>query len=218
MKIDLHVHSSEMSLCAVQNNEQTVRAYAEAGYDAIVLTNHFDPGTCHVMKQNGLADYYAAHKACGEAAAALGRQYGLLVLYGCELRVRQNINDYLVYGAPDSLFSDLDALFAMDNAALKARADADGFLLYQAHPFRVHMTIVQPQLLHGIEIKNGAPVHDSNNAIAREWAEKYGLKSIAGSDCHSREGVGITGIETEAAVTDMSSLVQVLRDENYRIL
>ena len=41
MKIDLHVHTSEISGCAHVTGEETVRLYAEAGYDAIVITNHF---------------------------------------------------------------------------------------------------------------------------------------------------------------------------------
>lgn len=42
MKIEMHVHTSEGSPCAETDAESIVRAYSEAGYDAVVITNHFD--------------------------------------------------------------------------------------------------------------------------------------------------------------------------------
>ena len=43
MKIEMHVHTSEGSSCAKAEAQEIVKAYGEAGYDAIVITNHFDP-------------------------------------------------------------------------------------------------------------------------------------------------------------------------------
>ena len=42
MKIEMHVHTSEGSPCAETDAESIVKAYNKAGYDAIVITNHFD--------------------------------------------------------------------------------------------------------------------------------------------------------------------------------
>ncbi len=41
MKIDLHVHCSERSSCAVSNAESQIRAAIEHGLDAIAFTDHF---------------------------------------------------------------------------------------------------------------------------------------------------------------------------------
>ena len=40
MKIDLHVHSNERSMCSNANDDQIVRAAIEHGLDAIVFTDH----------------------------------------------------------------------------------------------------------------------------------------------------------------------------------
>ena len=40
MKIDLHVHASERSSCAISNEETQVRAAIAAGLDAIAFTDH----------------------------------------------------------------------------------------------------------------------------------------------------------------------------------
>ena len=42
MKTDLHVHTSEVSLCGHMTAEETLQRYKSAGYDTLVITNHFN--------------------------------------------------------------------------------------------------------------------------------------------------------------------------------
>ena len=49
MKIEMHVHISEGSSCAKAEAQEIVKAYGEAGYDAIFITNHFDPRLLHEL-------------------------------------------------------------------------------------------------------------------------------------------------------------------------
>ena len=44
MKLDLHVHTSEVSGCGKVPAAEMVRLYHEAGYDAIVITDHLIAG------------------------------------------------------------------------------------------------------------------------------------------------------------------------------
>ena len=80
------------------------------------------------------------------------------------------------------------------------------------------MKITQPELLFGIEIKNGNPRHDSRNDIAAAWAKKYNMHAIAGSDCHQQEDVGVTGVITNRNITNERDLISMLRDDDYTII
>ena len=40
----MHAHDCEVSPCAVIKAKELVDGYKEAGYDGIVITNHFDKG------------------------------------------------------------------------------------------------------------------------------------------------------------------------------
>ena len=219
MKIDLHVHTSEMSACGVMSSEETIRRYAEAGFDGVVITNHYNSWTQRwVRDKYGRDDYYNAYKECYENAVRLGEKYGLRVFFGCELKMDTSNNDYLVYGAPDEVLCRTDELWRMQAWDVKKLADEYGFLFYQAHPFRDHMQVTPPRDLFGIEVKNANPRHDSRNDVAELWMKKHGLHGIAGSDCHQSPDVGCSGIETVVDVKDTATLVEVLRTDNYTII
>lgn len=218
MKIDLHVHSSEVSLCGVLPAARIAEMYRAAGYGAIVLTNHYNRYTADHYARHGQPDFAALYRRGYELARAEGEKAGLNVLPGYEIRFDGASNDYLVYGLPDDLSADPYALFAMGPKDFGALARERGFLFCQAHPFRDGMQIQPPGYFFGIEVKNGNPRHDSRNDVAALWAKKFGLRGIAGSDCHQSPDVGITGIETSRAVSGMDDLIAVLRDGDYTIL
>lgn len=222
MKIDLHVHTKEMSACGVLTAEETVRGYAEAGFDGIVITNHYNSSTqWWVYESYGIGgeDYFTAYKKHWEETAALGERYGVRVFFGCELKTNTSNNDYLIYGAPDEfLRRNNEDLWKMSAGDVSRHAKEYGFLFFQAHPFRDHMQVTPPHELFGVEVKNANPRHDSRNDIATAWAQKFGLRGISGSDCHQREDIGLGGIETNIEVKDTTDLVRVLREGSYRIL
>ena len=113
---------------------------------------------------------------------------------------------------------DYTPIFKNGVAAFSKVAKDNGFLLYQAHPFRNDMTIIRPELLFGIEVQNTHPRHDSRNDIAMAWAEKYGLHKIAGSDCHQVVDVGTSAIVTDENVQTMEDLVRVLRNDRFTMI
>lgn len=217
MKIDLHVHTSEISGCANLSAEETVRFYAQAGYDAIVITNHYAAYNKYGFEKNG-RDFMKEYEACYEHAKAMGDQYGIKVFCGYELRFNRTDNDFLVFGLTPELARDCDTIFQMSPREFSAFAKENGILFYQAHPFRNNMTVVNPAYLFGIEVRNGNPRHDSRNDIAIHWADKFNLHKIAGSDCHQREDVAISGIITNEDVSSIEELVEVLKKDAYRII
>lgn len=218
MKIDLHVHTSEISGCAHVSGEETVRLYAEAGYDAIVITNHYGTYNKRRFERAGL-DFMKEYAKAFHLYEEAGKRYGITVLCGYELRFDQNENDYLVYGMDLETAADCDRFFKMVPREFSAFAKENGILFYQAHPFRNHMTITNPSYLFGIEVRNGNPRHDSRNDIAAAWANRFPhLKRIGGSDFHQREDLAISGIVTERNIETMDDLLEVLKSGDYRIL
>lgn len=218
MKIDLHVHTSEISCCGKLPGKEIVRLYAEAGYDAIVLTNHFESVTAEFHAKAGHPAFDKYYFEQYEKTAAFGKESGLLVLCGAELRFTGSSNDYLVYGMPREFFARWRELFTMTPETFGELARKNDFLFYQAHPFRNNMKIINPACLFGIEIKNTHPRHDSRNDIAEAWAEKYHLHKIGGSDCHQLPDAAKCGIITQENVSNITDLVRVLRNDLYTII
>ena len=219
MKLDLHVHSSDLSTCGKLSSAFTIDRYVEAGIDGFVLTNHFNMDMANHFERHGIPkeDYFKHYKACFEKAKAYGEEKGFLVLGGYELRFVGSSNDYLVYGMPDEVAENCLEIFTWGPEKFGHFARENGILFYQAHPFRNHMRVVSPRALFGMEIINRNPRHDSRNDIAKAWAEKFELHKIAGSDCHQIEDIALAGIEIEGKISTMDELCQILREDRYKI-
>ena len=215
MKIELHIHTEGFSYCGKLSVAEIVELYSKAGYDAIVLTNHFNTVSRQWFENNGGVDYLKSYFDTIRQGIELGKKCNLLVMGGFELRFDENENDYLVYGMTEAMCQDYEKIFAMTPREFKAFADERGVLFYQAHPFRNGITVVPPEYLFGIEVLNTHPRHDSRNDIALAWAEKYGLHKIAGSDCHQLCDVGSSAIYTDYQVRNTEDLVHVLKNDLY---
>lgn len=217
MKIDLHVHSSEVSPCGHLTVEQLLELYSQKKYQGIVLTNHFSAYAAGKAEEKG-ADFHKLFHETVYKAQVLGKEHGLLVLGGYEVRFNGSSNDYLVYGMKEEHCRHINDIFSMTPETFGAFARKEGFLFYQAHPFRKSMEIIDPKVLFGIEVCNRHPRHDSRNDIALAWAEKFHLHRIGGSDCHQLPDAGTGGILTEENVECMEDLVEVLLQDKYSII
>lgn len=215
MKIDLHIHTTGFSFCGKLSAAQIVDFYKQAGYDAIVITNHFNSTSKQWFLEHGGTDYHKSYFDTIRQAAELGEKCGLTVLGAFELRFDESENDYLAYGMTEEQCIDHEKIFSMTAAEFGTFARDNDILFYQAHPFRNRMTVVPPEHLFGIEVLNTHPRHDSRNDIALAWAEKYNLHKIAGSDCHQIQDVGTSAIFTDYPVKNMSDLVHVLKNDLY---
>ncbi len=213
-KIDLHVHTEEISSCAKTPAAEVVRLYHQAGYQAIVITDHFYRGF-FVRQPAGLTweqavdRYLQGYREALKAAAATG----LTVLYGMELRFTENDNDYLVYGFEESFLKEHPNLYQLSLAQFYqiTRHRQQNILIYQAHPFRAGMIPADPALIDGVEIFNGNQRHDSHNQLAYRFAKTNQLLMISGSDFHEREDLAQGGITVAAPVRTMAELLTALQ-------
>lgn len=95
IKIELHCHTSEVSLCGRMTANEVVEAYIQKGYSGIVITDHFTSGLFNNNEdlEETLFKYYLGYR--NALVAASGR---IKIYRGVELRLNDSINDYLIFG------------------------------------------------------------------------------------------------------------------------
>lgn len=217
---EMHFHTKNTSNCANVPAEIAVEEYIKAGYEGIVVTDHLSPSTYmkygrELLPWKKKIDFFL--RGYNEAKkTANGR---IPVLLGMELRFRtsEGENDYLVYGINEEFLYSHPNLLEMNSRTFYELAHKNGFLVFQAHPFRVGMKVTNPKYLDGVEIFNGNPRHNSSNDIAEMWAKKYDLMVTSGSDYHEIGDIGTGGIWFNNEITDNKTLVEELSKRNYEI-
>lgn len=219
MLFDMHVHSAKGSPCASIKNEELVKAYKLRGFDGFVLTNHMSRWSMERHYKLGYPDFCKMLHDVYLEAKEHGDKIGLTVLFGQELKLDcTGGNDYLLYGVTYEQLLDYGDMMAWTPEKLKDASEKDGFLYYQAHPFREHMRVVSHELLYGVEVFNGS--HDDHfiDGIANLWADKYKLHKIAGSDCHEITHVGVAGVRFMSEIKDNNDLLAALKEDNYYLV
>lgn len=215
-KTELHCHSNDISLCARVSASDIVKKFSEAGYNTVVLTNHF-------------SDYTVDHHSNGDIAAFVDKYFEAYeklkaeaqgkfnVLIGAELRFKENCNDYLLFGITKKFFLDHPEIMTLNPERLYPILKEYGIIIVQAHPFRNGMTVVRPCFLDGVEIFNGHMGHDSRNEIAEAWAKKFNLIATSGTDFHYNDVPANAGIFTDVEITSSEQLVEILKSGNFTL-
>ena len=214
-KTELHAHTCEVSPCADLTAEEVAERYIAEGYSTLVVTNHYCSYVIDRLEGdwNEKARYYLAPYHTMKAYAG----DRLNVILGCELRFRENHNDYLIFGITEDFLTSYPSLHDMTLKDFSALARQNGMLIVQAHPFRNGMTVVNPAYLDGMETFNGHAGHESRNPIADAWAKQYGLLRTSGTDFHHPHQSGVAGILTDAPICTGEELVAVLKSGSYTL-
>lgn len=232
MKIEMHVHTSEGSLCGKVAASEVVRQYAGAGFDAIVLTNHYGAmivdGFEHeaVGKWEGFGDtpqerserYLKAWRSACEMADTLG----IKVFLGMELTLTGGVEDYLLYGIDEDFVLRHSDIYKEPLTEVARICRAEDILLIQAHPcrdgypgFSRECRLQDARLLDGVEL-NQSPDHGNNNDKVWQWIREHPGKLVtAGSDYHKPHFLGCGWIETEDDVENIRELVDCLKARRY---
>lgn len=215
-KTELHCHTSPISNCAHVSPEETVEQYIENGYTTLVITNHLSPTyyravlpesitETYDIEEYFLSDYRRAKKQAGDR---------LNVLFALELRVKENMNDYLIYGVTEDFVHTLGNVMDKKIKDIVPVIHENGGLIFQAHPFRDTMTVTSPRLIDGVEVINLSK-HLDRNEFAELWAHKYGLLKVYGSDYHDKNYMKGGGILTDTPITTEKELYNVLKSQNF---
>ena len=219
-KIETHLHTCHSSACGQMTAREIVDAYLEAGYGGLTLTDHYNRDTfLHLnvdikLPGNHLAAFLTGYREL----IRIGREKGLKIYRGAEVRFDGSWNDYLLYGYSDELLRDPEAVFTMGVEHFYERVKEDGALLVHAHPYRNGGMPTTAAALDGVEVVNTNIHHDNRNGLALSFARQHGLLETSGSDCHYPMHVGKGGILVERLPENDVELVALLRSRNYELI
>ena len=94
---------------------------------------------------------------------------------------------------------------------------SQGYLVYQAHPFRPGIRRCNPEYLDGVEIYNGKTDRDSNEK-AEAWAKQNGKLMVSGSDFHVPKQLARGGIITDKPIRNNADLLDTLKSMNFEFI
>jgi predicted metal-dependent phosphoesterase TrpH len=188
--------------------------YKKAGYDGIIITDHYFDGYFESLSCSRWDDKVDCYLSGYKAAVEEGERVGLRVYLGMEIRFEEGPEDYLVYGIDEEYIRENPELYRHTLESYRESIKGTDILIFQAHPYRKGLKVADPTLLDGIEIMNGNPRHDSHNDLALAFAEKHGLMMTAGSDAHQLEDVGRGGIMICDCVSSSKELARWLREND----
>lgn len=214
-KMDLHVHTEEVSRCGNVEAAEVVARYRLAGYQGLVITDHY-----YKMYFDKLGDISWEEKMnCFltgyHIAKEAGNRLGMTILLGMEIKLDEDPNDYLVYGFDEAFLVAHPYLNERSVEDFVAFAHEHQLMLFQAHPFRKRMTTQFTSLLDGVEIYNGNRRHQSRNHLAKQLQEELGLLGISGSDFHEMEDLALGGVVFQNNISTMSQFLEALISQKY---
>lgn len=205
-KTEAHLHTYPVSSCAQLTPVEQVRLFKKAGYDTVIVSDHFSP---HHFKKLGehLSFAEKVDKLCDAylEAKAEGDRIGLTVLFSVELSFHKN--HYLLYGVTREFLKLREDIFDIDIDELYAHLKAHGITIIQAHSHRAEKFVPHPHHVDGFEI-NFNLRKDNYNERTVKVAKEYNLPLTIGSDAHRPEDVGVSATLSEEKI---ESIEQYLR-------
>ena len=224
-KFDIHCHCAQGSACAKAPVRDLVRAYKTAGFDGIVLTDHFYARTAaiHGDYKAGVNNQWQTYLTAKEEGDACG----LTVLFGFEYR--WDIYDFLVYVlGPDFMLANPD-MFAIPFAEFARRVHDCGGYIIQPHPFRYLKAPIYIPIdeVDAIEIYNGShsdvnsPYPAFYNDLAEHFAREMTCIGTAGSDTHRVTDDGrpnrYAAMLFEEKIETVDDLISQIKNQKFTI-
>lgn len=222
-RYEMHCHCSQCSACAISTSQEMVRAYYDAGYAGMVMTDHFCLGNSAVDRTIPWAEqiecYYKAYlEACNAA-----KDLDFDVIFGIE-HGYGNGKEVLLYGIDSQFLADNPDIPLLTLDELAARVHAAGGIMVQAHPYRnrryIDMSIPpRDDLVDGLEVYNvGNKPGEDRQALSLSRTRPFILTS--GGDSHWTEQAkpGRAGIALPYRVHNEKELVSALKRADHRLI
>lgn len=225
---ETHMHTSEASACARCTGAEMARAYKEAGYTGIIITDHFFYGNTAVDRRLPWEEWVNRFCVGYENAKAEGDKIGLQVFFGWESGYQGT--EFLIYGLdkewllahPQIVHASVEEQFTLVHEG--------GGIVSHAHPFREEDYIPEIRLfpeyvdaVEGVNAMHSSKASDAHknplfNERALIYGREHGLPFTAGSDQHSTFMIG-GGMVFPRKLADIHDFTQaVLNREAVKLL
>ncbi len=220
---ETHMHTCEGSACGHNTGAEMARAYKEAGYTGIIVTDHFFYGNTAVDRSLPWAEWVEQYCKGYEHAKEEGEKIGLQVFFGWESAYHGT--EFLVYGLDKAW---LLAHPEIKDATIEEQYELvhrDGGMVIHAHPYREASYIPEirlfPAYVDGVEGINashkfrekqktdGRALYD---VLAQEYAAKYNLPMTGGSDTHTTELLG-GGTAFARKLEDVADFIRAVKSK-----
>lgn len=217
-RYETHLHTREASACASASGREQALLYKKAGYDGIIITDHFFRGnTCIHHKLPWEERIHLFFKGY-ENAKKTGDEIGLKVFSGYEETFQGT--DFLVYGLSKEWMLDHPEMEFFTIQEQHEAALSQGGMVIHAHPFRDRPYIPQirlfPNSVDGVEVVNYGN-HETENQNAFKYAKEYNLPITGGSDGHTTRICG-GGIGCDKELNSIYDYVKLIKSRENIVL
>lgn len=199
MKIDLHLHTSERSMCSIASAEEQITTAIQMGLDAIVITDH----DCMIDET---------------VLETLNRKYRPFKIYGgIEIRINENGHDedIIVIG----LHQDVLTQKKWTYEELHQFVISNNGFIGLAHPYRYRDFItvdVENYPPHAIEIFS-SNIGNDKKEMRLQLKEKLNCNLMVNSDSHSIHSTGKYYNKLNSTPESEQELVEMLINGDYTL-
>ncbi len=185
--IETHLHTCQGSACGRSTGAETARAHKAAGYDAIIITDHFFGGNTAVPRDLPWEERIEMYCSGYEDARAEGDRIGLHVFFGLEWCWKGT--EFLTYNLSKEYLLAHPEMEEWDIPTYLTNVRAAGAFVSHAHPFRQAPYLkgeprLIPEFVDAVEIYNCGNAERLYNEQALEYARFHHLAMTSGSDGH----------------------------------
>jgi len=209
---ETHLHTWEASACALMPGAEYIEYMKNKGYSGMIVTDHFYNGNSIIPRDMPWEQWIERYCRGYENAKKAAEGTDFAVLFGVEYNFQGD--EYLLYGIDKEWLLARPEMLKYTRKQLYDEVTKAGGLMIHAHPYRERHYIsaihLSPETCDGIEVYNAAN-EPYQNALAREYGEKYGLSVIAGSDIHYRHDKAMGGVRLSRPLSDIQDFIHAYR-------
>jgi len=218
-RYETHLHTTEASACAISSAAEHVRFYKEAGYDGIIVTDHFYNGNTSVPRDLPWNEWVNRFCEGYEQAKAEGDRVGLSVFFGWEANYKAT--EFLIYGLDKEWLINHPDILSWSIEEQYKKIHADGGFIVHAHPFRERPYIKEvrlyPEHIDAVEGINLGNRNDEFDRQAIAYAKKYHLPVTAGTDAHGKEQQH-SGMAFQHRLQSITDFIDGIKAGNYELI
>jgi len=221
---ELHCHTNETSRCGEVSGVEQARAYKEAGYTGLCITDHFFNGNSGIPRDLPWEERIDLHYRGYEAAKAEGDRIGLQVFFGIEVKPLSLAAEFLAFKLPREWWKAHPDMLEWDHETFARKAHEAGGFLIHCHPYRqapyLPPTIyLYPDCVDAVEVINCRQKGDQAlyNRQAYEYAKEYDKPMTCGGDNHGSPKLDypMGGIWSPRVLKDEADLCDLIQSRQH---